>query len=166
MEATIGGLKTAWQKFDPLHEFDYEFFDQQLESSYGFIKDISGIISITAILAIIVSSLGLLGMAIYNAESRVKEVGVRKVMGADIKDIILLLSRGFLFLLIVSIIIAAPLAFIANNLWLQELANHITIGPGILLSGIGIILIIGIITIGSQALRVALTNPAISLRDE
>jgi putative ABC transport system permease protein len=166
MEATIAGLKKAWKKFDPYHEFDYEYFDQQLESSYGFIKDISGIISITAILAIIVSSLGLLGMAIYNAERRVKEVGVRKVMGADVKDIIFLLSRGFLFLLIISIVIASPLAFFANNLWLQQIANHITVGPGILLSGIGIILILGIITIGSQALRAAFTNPAVSLRDE
>ena len=166
MEETIGSLKTAWQKFDSTHEFDYEYFDLQLENSYGFVKDISGIISITAILAIIVSTLGLLGMAIYNAESRVKEVGVRKVMGADVKDIILLLSRGFTFLLIISIVIATPLAFFANNIWLQKIANHITIGPGILFSGIGIILIIGIITIGSQALKVALTNPAISLRDE
>jgi putative ABC transport system permease protein len=166
MEETIGSLKTAWQKFDSTHEFDYEYFDLQLENSYGFVKDISGIISITAILAIIVSTLGLLGMAIYNAESRVKEVGVRKVMGADVKDIILLLSRGFTFLLIISIVITTPLAFFANNIWLQKIANHITIGPGILFSGIGIILIIGIITIGSQALKVALTNPAISLRDE
>lgn len=166
MEATIGGLNAAWKKFDQTHEFDYEYFDLQLENSYGFVKDISGIISITSILAIIVSTLGLLGMAIYNAESRVKEVGVRKVMGADVKDIILLLSKGFSVLLIISIVIATPLAFFANNLWLQQIANHITIGPGILFSGIGIILIIGIITIGSQALKVALTNPAISLRDE
>ena len=164
--STIAGLKTVWQKFDPTHEFDYEYFDLQLENSYGFFKDLSGIISITAILAIIVSSLGLFGMAIYNADSRIKEVGVRKVMGADIKDIILLLSRRFLFLLILSIVIATPIAFFTNNLWLQEIANHIIISPGILLTSIVVLLTIGIITIGSQAIRAALTNPSVSLRDE
>lgn len=166
IEATLAGLEKEWKKLDQAHAFDYQFFDEQVENTYGFVKDLRGIISITAILAIIIASLGLLGMAIYNAESRVKEVGIRKVMGAEVSTIIIHLSKGFLLLIGLSIIIATPMAYFANNLWLQEIANRITVGPGILSTGILILLGLGVVTIGSQSVRAAFANPADSLRDE
>jgi len=166
VEATLAGLENEWKKFDQIHAFDYQFFDAQLEEAYGFVKDIRGIISITAILAIIIASLGLLGMAIYNTESRVKEIGIRKVMGADITSIVVLLSKGFLLLIAISIVIATPLAYFANTLWLQEIANRISLGPGLLTTGIAILLAIGILTVGSQTIKAALANPASSLKDE
>lgn len=166
IEATLAGLENEWKKLDQAHAFDYQFFDEQVENTYGFVKDLRGIISITAILAIIIASLGLLGMAIYNAESRVKEIGIRKVMGAEVSTIIIHLSKGFLLLIGLSIIIATPMAYFANNLWLQEIANRITVGPGILSTGILILLGLGVITIGSQSVRAAFANPADSLRDE
>jgi putative ABC transport system permease protein len=165
-EVTIEGLETEWKKLDKNHAFDFEFFEAQLEDSYGFVKDLRSIISVTAILTIIIASLGLLGMAIYNVESRSKEVGIRKVMGADITNIIVQLSKGFLLLIALSILIATPLAYFANNLWLQEIATRITVGPAILTTGILILLGIGALTVGSQSVRAAFANPANSLKDE
>ena len=166
IDQTFAGLKAEWAKLDENHAFEYQFFDDEIKQSYGFIQDVIGIIGIAALLAIIVASLGLLGMAIYNAESRVKEVGIRKVMGAEISHIFVLLSKGFLLLLAIAIIIAAPMAYLVNSLWLQEIANRVTIGPGIMGSGILILLSIGMITIGSQAIRAAFANPVNSLKDE
>jgi putative ABC transport system permease protein len=166
IEATLVGLEREWKKLDQAHAFDYQFFDEQVESTYGFVKDLQGIIAITAILAIIIASLGLLGMAIYNTESKVKEVGIRKVMGAKVWNIIIHLSKGFLLLIALAIFIATPMAYFANNLWLQEIATRITIGPGIILTGVLILLGLGVITIGSQSMRAAFTNPVDSLKDE
>jgi putative ABC transport system permease protein len=166
VEATLAVLEKTWKKYDQTHAFDYKFFDAQLEEAYGFVKDIKGIISIIAILAIIVASLGLLGMAIYNTESRVKEIGIRKVMGASISGIIFLLSKGFFSLILISIILATPLAYMVNNLWLQEIANRISINPGLLITGVCILLGIGAVTIVSQSVKAAFINPASSLRDE
>ncbi|MCK5470521.1 MAG: ABC transporter permease, partial [Cyclobacteriaceae bacterium] len=163
---TIAGLKAEWTKLDKNHAFEYQFFDDEVKYTYGFVQDVIGIIGIAALLAIIVASLGLLGMAIYNAESMVKEIGIRKVMGAQISNIVVLLSKGFLLLIAIAIIIATPLAYFVNSLWLQEIANRITIGPGILTTGILILLGLGAITIGSQSVRAAFANPANSLRDE
>ena len=166
IETTIAGLKSAWLKFDKDHAFEYQFFDEQVKESYAFLNDVIAIITISAILAVVVASLGLFGMAVYNAESRIKEVGIRKVLGAQIGQIVFLLSNSYLLLLLISITIAAPLAYFVNSLWLQEIANRITLGPGIISSGISIILFIGIITIGSQSIRAAFTNPVDSLKDE
>lgn len=166
IDQTIAGLKTEWTKLDKNHAFEYKFFDDEIKQSYGFVQDVIGIIGIAAVLAIMVASLGLLGMAIYNAESRVKEIGIRKVMGAEVSNIVILLSKGFLFLLTIAIVIATPLAYFVNSLWLQEIANRITIGPGIIVSSILILLTMGMITIGSQSVRAAFANPANSLKDE
>jgi putative ABC transport system permease protein len=166
MDQTIAGLKAEWTKLDKNHAFEYQFFDDEVKESYGFVQDVIGIIGIAAMLAIIVASLGLLGMAIYNAESRVKEIGIRKVMGAEISNIVVLLSKGFFLLILIAVVIATPLAYFVNSLWLQEIANRITIGPGILASSILILLTMGLITIGSQSMRAAFTNPANSLKDE
>ena len=103
---------------------------EQSDRFYYYKGDRKGIISITAILAIIIASLGLLGMAIYNTESRVKEIGIRKVLGADIQGIIYLLSKGFFSVILIAILLATPLAYFVNSLWLEEFANRINIGPG------------------------------------
>ena len=166
MEETFIGLEDEWKKLDQAHAFDCQFFDEQVEKSYGFVKDVSGIISITAILAIIIASLGLRGMTIYDAENNVKEIGIRKVMGADVSNIIISLSKGFFILIVLAICIATPLAYFVNNLWLQEMATRITISPEILTTGILILSGIGALIIGSQSVRAAFANPSDSLKDE
>jgi len=166
MEATLMDLENIWRKYDQVHTFDSKFFDDQLEEAYGFVKDIRGIIGLIAILAVIVASLGLFGMAIYNAESRVKEVGIRKILGASIIEIIVILSKGFLYLIVMAVIIAIPLAYFVNNLWLEQIANRVSIGPGLISYAIVILLGIAVSTIISQSIRAAFVNPAVSLKDE
>ena len=105
-------------------------------------------------------------MSIYNVESRTKEVGVRKVVGAKVSDLIFLLSKGFLLLLIIAVAIATPLTYFVNSLWLRMIAYRVELGVNVMALGILILLALGLITIGSQAIRAAIRNPIIALRDE
>ncbi len=105
-------------------------------------------------------------MAMYNTERRRKEIGIRKVLGAAESKIVLLLSKDFLKMLLISIFIAAPLSYFANNAWLQNFPNRVEFGFGTVFLGSVILLMLGLITIGSQTLRAAGSNPVDSLRME
>ncbi len=163
---TLTFLETRWKQLDPVHTFNYKFFDEQLAKTNAIFRDVISIIGFISFLAISISSLGLLGMATFTAESRRKEIGIRKVMGASVKGVLLLLSKGFIYLLIIASSIALPVSYFLNNIWLQEFAYRIPLGPSIFLTGLIIIFVIGLLTIGSQTLRAALASPAITLRDE
>jgi putative ABC transport system permease protein len=163
---TLAGLEASWKEIDPVHSFEYDFFDEQLSGTLQFFWDIIAIIGYFSALAIVISCLGLLGMATYTAESRKKEVGIRKVLGADINSLIILLSRGFMYMLGIAICIATPLAYLANNLWLQKFANRVSFSADIVLISVGIVLLLGILTIGSQTWRAARSNPVKTLRAE
>jgi putative ABC transport system permease protein len=163
---TLTFLETRWKQLDPVHTFNYKFFDEQLAKTNAIFRDVISIIGFISFLAISISSLGLLGMATFTAESRRKEIGIRKVMGASVKGVLLLLSKGFIYLLIIASAIALPVSYFLNNIWLQEFAYRIPLGPSIFLTGLVIIFVIGLLTIGSQTLRAALASPAITLRDE
>jgi len=163
---TVTYLENKWKELDPEHAFNYKFFDEQLAKTNAIFRDVISIIGFISFLAISISSLGLLGMATFTAESRRKEIGIRKVMGASNKSMLILLSSGFIYLLIIASVIAIPVTYLLNNIWLQEFAYRIIMGPAIFFGGLLIIFIIGLITIGSQTLRASLTNPATILRDE
>jgi putative ABC transport system permease protein len=163
---TLAFFAKKWKQLDPDHALNYKFFDEQLATTNSIFRDVISIIGFIAFLAISISSLGLLGMATFTAESRQKEIGVRKVMGASVRSLLLLLSRGFIYMLAVSVVIAVPLTYFFNNFWLQEFAYRVQLGPSIFLAGILIIFVIGLLTIGSQTIRAALANPANTLRDE
>ena len=149
-----------------MHPFNYKFFDEQLAKTHAIFGDILSMIGFVAFLAISISSLGLLGMATFAAETRRKEIGIRKVLGAEIRGLLVLLSGGFFILLIIAAVIAIPLSYLINNAWLQEFAYRISMGPAIFLGGMLIVFLIGLLTIGSQTLKAAMTNPAAVLRDE
>jgi len=166
LQGTLSYIEDTWKKVDKIHTFEYRIFDDQLAETHGLIKDIISIIGFISILAISIACLGLLGMAIFNTETRIKEIGIRKAMGADTRNIVLLLSKGFVFLLAIAVVIGIPLAYIINNAWLQMFAFRISFGIGIFGLGIGILLILGLITIGSQTIKAANTNPAKILRTE
>jgi putative ABC transport system permease protein len=161
---TIAKLESAWKSIDPIHPFKYEFFDQQLASTHQGISDVVSIIGFIACLAIMIACLGMLGMATYTAERKRKEVGIRKVLGADQLSVALLLSKGFLTILLLSILIGAPLSYMANNIWLQNFPNRVDFGLGTLLLGSVILLVLGLITISSQTIRISRSNPVKSLR--
>jgi putative ABC transport system permease protein len=161
---TIAKIESTWESIDPIHSFKYEFFDEQLAATHRGIMDIVSVIGFIAFLAITISCLGLLGMATYTAERRMKEVSIRKVLGAEDLSIALLLSKGFLKILAISILIGAPLSYIINNFWLQNFPNRVEFGLGTLVLGSLMLLILGLLTIGSQIFRVAKRKPVDSLR--
>lgn len=128
--------------------------------------DLLSILGFIAFLAVTIACLGLLGMAMYNTERRRKEIGIRKVLGAAEATIVLLLSKDFLKILLISIFIAAPLSYFANNAWLQNFPNRVEFGFGTVFLGSVILLLLGLFTIGSQTLKAAGSNPVDSLRME
>jgi putative ABC transport system permease protein len=166
MTGTIAKLEQKWKKIDPLHPFKYEFYDDQIISTHKGIFDVVSILGFIAFLAILIACLGLLGMATFAAERRKKEVGIRKVLGAQELRIAFLLSKEFIQVLAMSICIGAPSSFIINNLWLQKLPNRVEFGAGTVLIGTFVLLMLGILTIGSQTLRASKANPVDSLKME
>ncbi len=163
---TISDLEKKWKSIDTVHPFKYKFFDQQLANTHQVFVDLVSVIGTIAFLAVTIACFGLLGMAIYSSERRMKEVSIRKVFGAETFSIIILLSKSFLKMLGVSVIIAAPLSYFANNLWLENFANRVEFGLGTVLLGTVILLILGMITIGSQTVKASRNNPVDSLRSE
>ena len=140
--------------------------DEAYQAQYVAEQRVSVLSRFFAGLAILISCLGLFGLASFNAEIRTKEIGVRKVLGASVSNIILLLSRDFIRLILLSVIIAFPIAWWAMNQWLDGFAYHIRITADIfILAGMAIVAIT-LLTIGYQSLLTALRNPVTSLRTE
>ncbi len=164
--STMASLESKWKKIDPLHPFKYEFFDEQLQATHQAIFDLVSILGFIAFLAIVIACLGLLGMATYTAERKTKEVGIRKILGAGDFSIAVLLSKGFLRMLVISILVGAPLSYFVNNMWLQKLPNRVEFGFGTVFLGTLILMVLGLITIGSQTLRASRSNPVDALKVE
>ena len=164
--ATIKSLEDIHEKYDKVTPFEYHFLDQQLENFYESDQRVSALFGMAAGLAIFISCLGLFGLAAFTAEQRTNEIGVRKVLGATVTQIILLLSKEFTKLVIIALFIAVPIAYFASNKWLQEFAYRIDIGLGTFLIAGLLVLIIAWSTIAYQAIKAALTNPVDALRYE
>ena len=164
--ATVKFLQATWKKVNPDTKFDYVFFDDQLNEFHAMLSDAASIIGLLSLIAITISCLGLLGMALYTAETRKKEVGIRKVLGSDVVQIIFLLSKNYLLLLGIAILIATPIAYMLNNAWLQFFVSRISISPLILFASIGGLSCICLCIVGLQAWNVSRLNPMKSLRTE
>jgi putative ABC transport system permease protein len=165
-EATLAKFKTAWASIDPFHDLDGSLLEYQIKDFYGMFGDILYTVGFATILAVVVACLGLFGMASYSIQTRLKEVGVRKVFGSQSQSVALLIGRTFIFMLIIAAVIAAPLAYLINSSWLKFLAFHVSFGAGTLLAGILIVFIIGILTVLSQTLKAANSNPVDILKYE
>ena len=166
LNGTLARIEQKWKSIDPMHPFKYEFFDQQLAKTHQAIFDAVSILGFISLLAIVIACLGLLGMATYTAERKTREVGIRKILGAEDLSIALLLSKGFFKMLLVSILIGAPVSFFINNLWLQKFPNRVEFGIGTLLSGTVILMVVGLLTIGSQTIRASKNNPVDCLKND
>jgi putative ABC transport system permease protein len=166
IQQTLTDLNNRWSEIDPMHPMEAKFLKDQLNTSLQLFVDIFKVFGFLTFLAISIALLGLLGMAVFTAESRVKEVGIRKVLGASPKQLVFLLSKGYLQLLIVAIVIAVPLAYFGNNLWLQNFANQVPIDAEVFLLGIAVMLGLGLVVVVSQTLKAATANPVDSLKDE
>jgi len=166
MTATVKKLEKNWEKIDPDHEFDGDFLDDRIKFYYSFFEDIMYTVGFATLLAIIIAAFGLLGMATYSTRTRTKEIGIRKVFGADVNHIIYLVSKSYMWLMLLAAIIGGIIAYLANNLWLQHLSKSVDFGIGTILAGVLIVVFIGFLTISSQTLKAAHTKPARTLKDE
>ncbi|MGM0408365.1 MAG: ABC transporter permease [Bacteroidota bacterium] len=163
---SIEYLKNEWDKIVPNQPFMYSFLSNDLEMKYRNEKKTGLIFTIFSVLAIFIASLGLLGLASFMAEQRNKEIGIRKVMGASVSKIIQMLSKEIVLLIIISTLIAWPIAFFLMREWLQDFAYKINISFGIFILASVISFLIAMFTIGYRAYAAATANPAESLRDE
>jgi ABC-type antimicrobial peptide transport system permease subunit len=163
---TIGYVENIWKKFAPGHPFNYRFLDEALDGLYRSEQRIGTILRYFSILAIFVSCLGLFGLASFMAEQRTKEIGIRKVLGASVSNIVLLLSREFTKWVLLANIIAWPAAYFAMYKWLQSYAYSTNIALwSFILSG-ALALVIATVAVSYQSIKAAVTNPADSLRYE
>src|SRR5688572_570829 len=166
IQGTLDKLKAVMVSNDKGDPFEYHFLDEQLALFYVEDERRQTILIWVALATIFIACLGLFGLATYSAEQRVKEIGVRKVLGATVVNLASLLSKDFLKLVLIANGIAFPIAWWATNKWLQEYAYHINVQWWVFgLAGAAAILI-ALITVSYQALRAALTNPVKSLRTE
>ncbi|MEA5138726.1 ABC transporter permease [Arcicella rigui] len=166
VEGLLASLKNKWQKFNVEEPFSYAFMDELFEKTYQSEQKISVILSIFSGLTIFVACLGLFGLATFTAEQRTKEIGVRKVLGASVSQIVTLLSKEFLKLVMIACGFAFPIGYWLMNKWLQDFAYRIEISAWIfVLAGI-LALFIALLTISYQAIKAALANPVTSLRTE
>jgi ABC-type antimicrobial peptide transport system permease subunit len=166
VEAALKQIETVLKKDNPSYPFTYHFVDDQFNQIFQNEQLISKLSRVFAALAIIISCLGLFGLAAYTAERRTKEIGVRKVLGASVTSITTLLSKDFLQLVFISCIVAFPVAWWIMNNWLQNYKYRVQISWWIFLAaGISAILI-ALITISFQSVKAAIANPVKSLRSE
>ncbi len=162
----VSNVESKWKSMAPGMPFSYQFMDDSFDNMYR-VEQRTGKLGLTlAVIAILIACLGLFGLATYTAEQRVKEIGVRKVLGATISNIITMLSKDFMILVLIASALAIPLAWWAMNRWLQDFAYRIDIGWWIFIAAGVIALLIALITVSSQAIKAALANPVKSLRTE
>jgi putative ABC transport system permease protein len=163
---TVAMMEKKWKAIDPVHPLKYRFYDDQLVNTHQAIFDLVAILGFIAFLAIVIACLGMLGMATYTAERKKKEVGIRKVLGAADFGIALLLSKEFLKVLAIAVLVGAPLSYFVNNLWLQYFPARVEFGFATVFTGTLVLLTLGLITIGSQTISASKTNPVDSLKSE
>ena len=162
----IKKITPIFDKFNPGFPFDYQFTDEQYAKKFNYMELIGNLSLAVAFLAIFISCLGLFGLASFMAEQRTKEIGVRKVLGATVLNITTLLSKDFLKLVIISIVIASPIAYFTMKNWLQDYEYRIEIGAGVFVLVMVVAIIIALLTVTYQAIRAGLANPVKSLRTE
>lgn len=166
VSATLAFLERKWQEFSPDRPFEYFFLNETFDRMYRTEEKFGSIFGYFTFLAIFIACLGLLALASNATEQRVKEIGIRKVMGASVFGIVHLLSKDFLKMIVLAIIFGGPIAYFVMNKWLQDFAYRIEIGWGVFALAGGLTLLIALLTVISQAIRAALANPVKSLRYE
>jgi putative ABC transport system permease protein len=164
--ALLAQVKQKWQSVSPNQEFNYSFMDQDFDATYRTEQRIGTIFISFTTMAIIIACLGLFGLAAYAAEQRTKEIGIRKVLGANISVIVTMLSKDFLRLVLISIVLATPLAWYCGHLWLQGFAYRDGIKWWILASAGVMAIVIAFVTISFQSIKAAIANPVKSLKSE
>jgi putative ABC transport system permease protein len=166
LPGTLSALADQWQKAVPNRPFNYFFLDEDFNSQYRAEERFGRLFIYFSVLALFISSLGLLGLSAYSTLQRTREIGIRKVLGASVSGIVGLLSGDFVKLVVIAFVIACPISWLAMHQWLQGFAYRTTLNGGLfILAGAGALLI-AVVTISVQAIKAALANPVESLRSE
>ena len=158
---TRAHIEHAWRKIDKVHPLDAKFYNEQIELAYSQFLMMVKIIGFITFLAICIASMGLFGMVVFTTETRLKEISIRKVLGASEGGLVFLLSKGFLFLLVIATLLAVPATYLFfDKIVLTNFAYHDPISLSIMLAGVLVIMFIAFVMIGSQTLKAARSNPA------
>jgi len=165
-EATIKAMGKISSSLNPAYPFSYGFLDQDLANLYKGEERMGQLFNLFAILAIFISCMGLYGLSAFMAEQRTKEIGVRKVLGASVFNVVYLLSTGFAGLIIIAVVIAVPLAWFAINSWLKSFAYRINADWTVFLAACVAVLIIALVTVSYESIKAAIASPVRSLRTE
>jgi putative ABC transport system permease protein len=165
-ESNLQKATAIFKRYNPEYPFEYHFVDEDYAKKFDEEKRTGTLAGLFAGLTVFISCLGLFGLATYTAENRIKEIGVRKVLGASVTGIATLLSKDFLQLVLLSFLFAAPVAWLAMYKWLQGYPYRVTIQWWVFAAAAVLSVGIAVITVSYQAIRAALANPARSLRSE
>jgi len=165
--SVMASIETAWRKIDKVHPLEATFYEDQIQEAYNQFSVMIKVIGFLAFLAISIASMGLFGMVVFTTETRLKEISIRKVLGASEGKLVFLLSKGFLLLLSLAALIALPITYLFfDKVVLSNFAYHEPVRLTEILMGFLIILIIAFVMVLSQTLKVARTNPAEVLKNE
>jgi len=166
LQNSIARVKTAWNKIIPNEEFDFTFMDQTIAAQYQQEQNLGKIVSIASILAIVIGSLGLLGLAVLTMVSKVKEISLRKILGASERTILLMLSKDYVYLVFIAVLIASPITYYFMDKWFESFEYRVLIGIEVFLIAGGIALLVALFTISFQTIKASLTKPVHSLKYE
>jgi putative ABC transport system permease protein len=166
VNATLSQLEKTWKSFSVERPFQYSFLDETFSKLYKAEDRFQKVFISLVIISILIACLGLLGLATFTAQQRVKEIGIRKVLGASVASVVGLLSKDFLKLVIIALVVAIPIAWYAMNRWLEDFSYRIDIGWWVFVVAGVLAVLIALITVSFQAIRSAMANPVKNLRTE
>jgi putative ABC transport system permease protein len=164
--AVLEQMRSKWQSTFSDRPFDYYFLDESIDKLYSSEKNFKDLFFYFTIIALIIACLGLFALAAFTAQQRTKEIGIRKVLGASVANVIAMLSKDFLKLVCIASLIAFPIAWFIMNRWLQDFTYRIDINWWVFVAGGLGAIIIALLTVSFQAIKAAIANPVKSLRTE
>ncbi|MDR9419901.1 ABC transporter permease [Gracilimonas sp.] len=164
----VNELESLWENMNSAFPLHYTILNEELRNnpSLSVFIDMIKILGLMAVFSVFISCLGLLGLAIYSSENRVKEIGIRKVLGASVNQLVLTLSKEYLWMIAIAVLISIPASWFINSLWLQTMSNKAEFGLSVHLFGALLATVLALLTISSQTYRSAKTNPVSNLRSE
>jgi putative ABC transport system permease protein len=166
IEESLAFIEDKWRDFAGSHDFQYQFLDERIDQQYQSEKVLLSVFSFFAFISLLIAALGLFALTSFTVEQRLKEISVRKVLGAKVKDLTLLISKEFIVLLLIAVVVISPIAYLAIGYWLEGFVYKISIPIGSFLLAALLAFIITMVTISYHIVLLSRTNPARTLRTE
>jgi putative ABC transport system permease protein len=166
LEQTVDLVSTLWKKHFPNSVLDKSFAEERILNNYQSEQRFSKVFIVFTTISLAIASLGLFALVSFSVESRTKEIGIRKVLGASVSTILTMLSKEFLVLVAVASMIALPTGYYFMNQWLSRFAYRIELGPVVFIIAAALVVIIALFTVSARAIKAAILNPVDSLRNE